>query len=264
MSSLVRPFEFKGSSIRTITYENGVTWFLAKDVCDVLDIRTDTIRTILDQDEVATTNPDSIGVAQNGGRDPLIVSEPGLYGLIFKSRKPEAEEFKRWIKHEVLPSLRQHGGYMVGQESMNPEQMVLASMRWLESKVKEQEAALAVMAPKAAALDDFTDTKSSYSVNEAAKLLANTGVEIGQQSLFERLRDLGWVFRRESHWVASQSRIDQGHLMMRAYKGFGAKSDGSRFDFAPQVRITRKGLTLLHQRLTAQDFNRQLEGASNV
>lgn len=48
---------------------------------------------------------DSIHIAQNGGKAPLIISEPGLYRLVMKSRKPEAKEFQRWVTHEVLPSI---------------------------------------------------------------------------------------------------------------------------------------------------------------
>ena len=98
-------------NLRVITDEKtGEPWFVAKDVCDALDIRTDTVRGILDADEVTATNPNSIGV-HSGGRAPLIVSEPGLYSLILRSRKPEARQFKRWVTHDVLPAIRRHGLY---------------------------------------------------------------------------------------------------------------------------------------------------------
>lgn len=76
-------------------------WFVAKDVCDALGIRTDTVRTILDDDEVSEApNPNSIGVTH--GRAPLIVTEGGLYTLVLRSRKPEAKAFKRWVTHELI------------------------------------------------------------------------------------------------------------------------------------------------------------------
>jgi len=260
-SLAVKPFDFKGTPVRTVTYETGLTWWVLSDVCKVLGLTTPArVAERLDVDEKGVSQIHTPG----GDQDMTIVNESGLYNVILRSDKPEAREFKRWVTHEVLPSIRQHGGYMAGQESMSPEQMTLAAMSWLKSKVDEQAQQIAVMAPKARALDDFTDTRSSYSVNEASKLLVNAGVSIGQKSLFELMRDLKWVFRRESHWIANQDRINLGHLMMRAYQGNGTKSDGSRFDFAPQVRITRKGLILLHQRLTTQQFNLELEGASNA
>lgn len=86
MTNQIQAFESgQFVTIRALSVD-GEPWFVAKDVCDALGIRTDTVRVILDDDEVDETNPNTIGVA--GGRNPLIVSEPGLYKLILKSRKP--------------------------------------------------------------------------------------------------------------------------------------------------------------------------------
>ena len=136
MNNEIQQFDFRGASLRTLTDKAGEPWFVAKDVCDILGTDTRDLHKILESDEI--TNVDSIHIAQNGGKAPLIISEPGLYRLVMKSRKPEAKEFQRWVTHEVLPSIRKHGGYMAGQERMTPEQMALASMRWLQSKVDEQ------------------------------------------------------------------------------------------------------------------------------
>ena len=87
-----------GVTVRTVVDETGEPWFVARDVCDALGIRTDTVRGILEEDEVKETNPNTIGVA--GGRAPLIVSEPGLYTLVLKSRKPEAKAFRRWVTQD--------------------------------------------------------------------------------------------------------------------------------------------------------------------
>ena len=118
---------------------NGEPWFVAKDVCDCLEIRTDTVRAILDEDEVATTNPNTIGVP-SGGRDMLLVSEPGLYSLILRSRKPEAKEFKRWVTHEVLPSIRKTGQY-----SLTPKSYIEA-LRKLADEVEAHEATRCALA----------------------------------------------------------------------------------------------------------------------
>ncbi|EHR60373.1 BRO-N domain-containing protein [Saccharomonospora cyanea] len=106
----MKTFNFKGLDFRVIE-RGGDPWFVAKDVCDVLGIRSDTVRAVLDADEVAETNPNSIGVA-SGGRNPLIINEPGLYSLILRSRKERAREFKRWVTHEVLPAIRQTENYV--------------------------------------------------------------------------------------------------------------------------------------------------------
>ncbi|MCL6488423.1 MAG: Bro-N domain-containing protein [Alicyclobacillus mali] len=88
---------------------NGEPWWVAKDVCDVLGIM-DARKSVglLDEDERNTVPvTDALGRQQ----ETFVVNEPGLYSLILRSRKPEAKAFKRWITHEVLPTLRKTGRY---------------------------------------------------------------------------------------------------------------------------------------------------------
>lgn len=93
----------------------GEPWFVAADVCRALGLGTssDVIKR-LDEDERTLV---SIEGASNG-LPVNAVNEPGLYALILGSRKPEAKAFKRWITHEVIPSIRKTGGYIAGQETM--------------------------------------------------------------------------------------------------------------------------------------------------
>lgn len=203
-------------TIRALSDEHGEPWFVAKDVCDVLGIRTDTIRKILEADEVAETNPNTIGVA--GGHNPLIVNEPGLYRLIIKSRKPEAKAFQRWVTHEVLPSIRKHGGYMAGQERMTPEQMLAASMRWLESRIREQEETIASQSaqleeqkPKVLFADAVSASDGTCLVGELAKMLRQNGVQVGQNRLFARLREDGWLGKSGGNRnVPTQKAMERG------------------------------------------------------
>ena len=106
-------------AVRAVTLE-GEPWFVAADVCRALEIdNTATHR--LDEDEKAAlrlTQTSSNGTEQ--GRDVTIINEPGLYALVLSSRKPEAKAFKRWITHEVIPSIRKTGGYIAGQETIIP------------------------------------------------------------------------------------------------------------------------------------------------
>lgn len=93
------------ASIRVIEIE-GEPWFVAADVCKCLDINTEQIRR-LDDDEKGLRSIHTPGGSQNMS----IISEPGLYNLIMGSRKPEAKQFKRWVTHEVLPAIRKTGHY---------------------------------------------------------------------------------------------------------------------------------------------------------
>lgn len=109
MNTEIQTFNFNNATMRTLTDENGEPWFVAKDACNILGIDTNHLRETLDDDEI--TNLRNPEVWNQPGRAPLIISEPGLYKLIMRSRKPEAKEFKRWVTHEVLPSIRKHGIY---------------------------------------------------------------------------------------------------------------------------------------------------------
>lgn len=103
--------------MRTLTDENGEPWFVAKDVCNILGIDTNHLHEALDDDEI--TNLHKPEVWNQPERTPLITSEPGLYKLIMRSRKPEAKEFQRWITHEVLPSIHKHDTGQIQQTSSN-------------------------------------------------------------------------------------------------------------------------------------------------
>ena len=98
-----------------ILERNGDPWFVAKDVCAVLDIRNSRQATsYLDDDEKDVITNDT----PSGDQEMTVVSEPGLYSLILRSRKPEAKAFKRWVTHEVLPSIRKTGAYVTPDISL--------------------------------------------------------------------------------------------------------------------------------------------------
>lgn len=110
-TSNVLNFNF-GENIVRVTDRNGDPWFIAKDVCDILGLENVTKALLsLDEDEKITLN-NSDGNPRGGiPHSYAVISESGLYSLILRSRKPEAREFKRWVTHEVLPSIRKTGGY---------------------------------------------------------------------------------------------------------------------------------------------------------
>ncbi|MHB8308505.1 MAG: BRO-N domain-containing protein [Candidatus Desulforudaceae bacterium] len=131
MNQLQRIFTYQGTQVRTVVID-GQIWFVAKDVCDILEIinPTDAVSR-LDDDERTLV---SIEGASNG-LPVNAVTEPGLYSLVLGSRKPEARAFKRWVTHEVLPSIRQTGTYHV--IPMTPTQALLRTVELLA--VQEQQ-----------------------------------------------------------------------------------------------------------------------------
>lgn len=270
MNTEIQTFNFNDTPIRTLTDEEGEPWFVAKDVCDILETRTNNLRAILEPDEISELSNDySNDIAQNGGKTPLIISESGLYSLALKSRKPEAKEFKRWITHEVLPSIRKHGIYAtdttIDQILADPDFGIrlLTSLKNERAKRIEAENQIKELAPKAKALDDFTDVPGTILVREAAKLLSNAGTPIGEKGLREWLSQHGWTYRHAGTWWAASERVKAGHLAMVESRSHGRHKDGTKFAFPPTVRITRKGLALLHKRLGETILNKTLDTTNN-
>lgn len=114
MEDRIQVFRFTqdAQAVRTVDRE-GEIWFVAKDVCDILEL-TNSRKAVADLDEdekMTVTNSDGHSGKRGGAQSLNIVSEAGLYKLIFRSRKPVAKAFSRWVTHEVLPQIRRTGQY---------------------------------------------------------------------------------------------------------------------------------------------------------
>ena len=116
--------------VRSLTL-NDEPWFVASDVCKSLDIKnaTDTLKR-LDEDEKSRFNLGLPGGATN------CVNEYGLYNLVLASRKPEAKKFKRWITHEVIPSIRKTGGYQIPDNPMDALKLMFEAQTQTNDKVE--------------------------------------------------------------------------------------------------------------------------------
>ena len=252
MTSEIQSYNFKGASLRTLTDE-GEPWFVAKDVCSVLELNNvSQALTRLDDDEKSSI---TLNDGTPGSPNKSIVSESGLYALVLASRKPEAHEFKRWVTHEVLPQIRKTGGYIPTSDADDDmtilAKAVMIGQRTMEEqkrKIASQQSRIDELQPKASAWDNFVDIPDALSVRDSAKLLSNLGRPVGQTELFEWLDRHDWIFRENNHWSARQSRINAGHLMMVPSKSHGTHKDGTVFAFPPTVKVTRKGLALIARR----------------
>ncbi|MBD0381247.1 phage antirepressor KilAC domain-containing protein [Paenibacillus sedimenti] len=186
-------FNFNGAQLRMIE-KDGQPWFVAKDVCDILEISNPTVAIQrLDADEVTKFNLGGLHGETN------IVNEYGLYSLVLGSRKPEAKAFKRWVTHEVLPSIRKHGMYAREELLDNPDLLIQVA-----TKLKEERAAKALLEqkieadrPKVIFADAVTASKSSILIGELAKILKQNGVDTGQNRLFTWLRDNSYLISRK-------------------------------------------------------------------
>ena len=217
MNNEIQRFDFKGASLRTLTDKAGEPWFVAKDVCDILELgnTTNALRA-LDEDE--KTNFTNCNVAQNGGRAPLIISEPGLYKLVMRSRKPEAKEFQRWVTHEVLPQIRKTGGYIPTTDADDDmtilAKAVMIGQRTMEAqkrKIAEQQTRIVELEPKARFADAVAASDGTCLVGELAKMLRQNGMDIGQNRLFRLLQADGYLGKSGSNRnVPTQRAMDLG------------------------------------------------------
>lgn len=182
---------FKNSEfgeIRTVT-KNNEPWFVAIDVCNALDLKNPTVSVgRLDEDEVTKFNLGGLSGESN------IVSEYGLYNLILASRKKEAKKFKRWITHDVIPTIRKHGAYMssevIEKTLSDPDYLIRLATNLKEEKAKRAlaEAQIEKDKPKVLFADSCEVAENSILIGEFAKRLKQNGFDIGQNKLFEWLR----------------------------------------------------------------------------
>lgn len=177
--------------VRTIKNEKEI-WFAAKDVCEMLDIKntTDAVKN-LDVDEVTRLNLGGLSGETN------FINESGLYTLIIRSRKPEAKKFRKWITSEVLPAIRKTGMYATEELLENPDLAIQAfqqlkdereKRKLLESKVEEQR-------PKVLFADSVESSETSILIGDLAKLIKQNGHDIGQNRLFEWLRNNDYLMK---------------------------------------------------------------------
>lgn len=252
MNTKIQTFHFDHTPLRTLTDENEEPWFVAKDVCDILGHSNVSMALDrLDDDERSKFN-----LGRQG--ETNIINEAGLYTLVLGSRKPAAHEFKRWVTHEVLPAIRKHGAYMT-QQTLDKALTSPDFLIQLATRLKEEQEKVKALEPKAKALDAFTNVKDTLLIRDAAKILSNSGTPIGEKQLREWMNDNDWIYKANGSWHATAKHCTAGHLVMVMTQKHGTKTDGTKFTFPPTVRITRKGLALLHTRLGETRLTKALE-----
>lgn len=202
---------FDGHELRIIEKDNEI-WFVAKDVCEILEISNPSMAIQrLDDDERAKFNLGRQGLTN-------VVNEYGLYNLVLGSRKQEAKEFKRWITHEVIPSIRKHGAYMtpetIEKALLNPDTIINLATRLKEEQQrrKQLEAKIERDEPYTTFGKVVANSNASISIGSFAKLLYDEhGIKIGRNRLFEWLRNNGYLIKsgREKN-QPKQQYVEQG------------------------------------------------------
>lgn len=184
--------------IRTLANEANEPLFCAADVCKALGYANprDAISRHVDEGDVAKHDtPTTSGV-----QTMTFVNESGLYSLIFGSKLDSAKAFKKWVTSEVLPTIRKTGGYIVAKADDTPEMIMAravivaqATIEKQQKQIAEQSAKIEADAPKVLFADAVAGSSTSCLIGELAKILTQNGYKIGQNRLFEKLRNEGYL-----------------------------------------------------------------------
>lgn len=236
-------FFYEGKEVRTIQ-RNAETWWVLKDVCDVLELsNARMIADRLDTDDVSLAYvTDSMGRQQQTN----IVNESGLYNVILRSDKHEAQRFKRWVTHEVLPQIRKHGAYITTsklEEIMNDPDSWIKLLTALKEERQEKERLQLQAAedkPKVVFADAVSVSDGTILIGELAKILKGNGIDIGQNRLFERLRQDGYLIRRKGtdYNAPTQKAMELG--LFKVKETAITHSDG-HVTISKTTKVTGKG-----------------------
>jgi anti-repressor protein len=228
--------------IRTIVIE-GVVWFIGKDVTLALGYENASKALKDHVDEEDKLNNESLSsLGQRGG---WLINESGIYTLVLSSKLPAAKKFRRWVTSDILPSIYKHGLYATDEtiEIMlnDPDTMIKTLQAYKEERQKRiaAETENAVLKPKAEYADHMTEAKNTIMIGELAKVLAKDGAEIGQNRLFNYLRNIK---------VLTKSNLPYQRYVDAGYFKVVEKVTGMGFSYFT-TKVTAKGQLYIFNRL---------------
>lgn len=238
--------------VRILEKDNEL-WFVAKDVCDCLEIKntTDALKR-LDNDERSRFN-----LGRQG--ETNIVNEYGLYNLVLSSRKPEAKEFKRWITHDVIPQIRKTGTYSVNIPKSLPE-----ALRAYANEVESHNATKAIVAQQEQQIAEFKPVKdyvdkilSSKSCLTITQIAADYGMSA--QELNKILHEAGLQRKVGDQWILYKQHMSKGFTKSETFTF--CRSDG-RLDSKITTKWTQKGRLEIHNILSNLDIHAVCENVA--
>lgn len=246
MSSDIRPFDFEGTQVRTMTTSEGEIWWVLADVCKALGLSNPSV-------VAARIDPDSRSKFDLGRQgEAVTVNESGLYEVILRSDKPEARRFRKWVTGEVLPSIRRHGAYMTEQTVekalTSPDFLIQLATQLKQERAEKERAQAQVEAlqPKALFAEAVETSHTTILVGELAKILRGNGIDIGQTRLFAWLRDNGWLMKTgSSRNMPTQKAMELG--LFKIKETTVVHSDGHT-SISKTPKITGKGQTYFIQK----------------
>lgn len=227
--------------IRTAIGENGEPMFCLPDLCRVLELTPSKVAQRLSEDVLSKYPLETAG----GIQQTNFVNEDGLYDAILDSRKSEARKFRKWVTSEVLPTIRKHGVYATSQTIDNlladPDNAIKVFQTLKEERRLRQiaEAKIEADAPKVLFADAVVGSKSTCLIGELAKIISQNGYPIGQNRLFQWLRDNGYLGKHgERYNIPNQQYVEMGLFELK--KGVRSGNDGV-IKVTMTTKVTGKG-----------------------
>ena len=198
---------------------SGNPYFVGKDIAEALGY-TNPQKAIRDHvDEEDKTLNESFTV---NGTMAVLISESGVYSLVFGSQLPKAKEFKHWVTSEVLPTIRKHGAYATPTtiESIiaDPDNGIklLTALKEEQEKRKALQAKIDDQKPKVVFAEAVSASKTSILIGDLAKILKQNGIDIGQKRLFAWLRENGYLIKGgSSKNMPTQRAMEMGLFVVK-------------------------------------------------
>jgi len=238
-------FPLTGQDVR-IADIDGEPWFTAADLAAILELgNVHSSLALLDDDERRIHTMETPG----GPQALTVVSEPGMYSLILRSRKPQARAFRRWITHEVLPAIRRTGTYRSAPAHVppidSPEDVLrlAAAFHDAAQRLVGAERRAADLELGAEAWSALADAAGDYSLRDAAFILTrDPGISTGQNRLMRFLRAEGLVDRKGVPYAR------YAHYLVERPISYTHPHSGEPV-LKSQIRVTINGLAYLRKRL---------------
>lgn len=251
---------FEGHDIRIITDQQGEPWFVAADIAKVLEYTEASAMTRhLDDDEKGLSIVQTLG----GSQELITINESGLYSAILRSRKPEAKLFKRWVTFEVLPSIRKHGGYLVGQEQDTPEMIMAKALMVAQSVIDRKSQELAAAQQTIAANAPAVAFAGLVAEDDKGVLLGNfaKAIGFGPRKIFPLLHELRILMQGGNrHNLPFQEYLDRGYFKV-VEKPYNANGE-TRISFI--THVTGKGQQWLTKRLLDLGYLKASAGSASL
>lgn len=276
MSNDIVEVPFNGSMMIAQRFDDGEIYTALKPICENIGIDFNGQKQRLERTPWATMCVMHTVAADGKNRDMTAISRKTLtmWLATIDTNRLSDEQARHNVTvyqqeaAEALDKYFNEGGAIRVSDADSDEDImaraVLVSQKTIERKNQQLQAKdeqIRELEPKAKVLDDFTNVPDALLVRDAAKLLSNdSNIQIGEHELRQWLVDNGWIYRQSNQsWCAASSRVRQGHMVMVSSRSHGIHKDGTPFAYPPTPKLTRKGLALIHQRLSEQSFERVLD-----